>query len=804
MPESRVLRFFITLALMAAVMYALISLFLPSSRRLIFGVDKRTGTVRTVNNSITFLPPHQFYRLSFDKREGSAQRDGVIRIISKDGVPVRVTYRLRFGVSNRRIPDAPRLVAEGWSSWIRARVTEAVSAVTSQIPLEELVSPTSQFNSRRDRLRDTVARHLAESGLNVTAFEIARLDVDRDALLRSKRMELRRDARGIIGRVVVLGIDGLDWELLAELKDDGRIPNLEALIKGGTTASVQTIQPTIEPMLWTTVATGLSPDRHGVIDFTDRERSGAPVDSTSRRVPALWDISDAFNRPTQVVNWWTAWPPTDPNGVFFDTPVELMPRAIYPATLAGRVTSTLVPESTVGYPQVRRFLNITEAEFDKEVNGSEPNNPIVAFRSVLAKTWTDHRTAIDLFALRRPLLTMVSYEGTDTVNHLFGPYHPPLREDVDADEYRKYWPTVSNYYAEIDRLIGEWMRTLPEDTTVVIMSSHGHRWGKVRAKHPPKGAALSEHRAPGVFIAYGAHVLPSRSGHVLSIYDVAPAVLALLGLPQSDEMTGHFPDWLFRDVQQVKSVRVVSYAEFVGSHPLPVTVREPALAYTARLQQIGHLNDPNRSLSPLLEEDEEPQAAAPLSAERWGQYAYSNNLGVQLRKQNKTREAVEAFQQAIEINPSRPVPYLNLAMTYFDKQQYTAADEAFTEAVTKGLPSAERYFIDFAALYRQSNMPSRAVNLLMKGRALFPQSYPIAANLGSALVQSERYTEGLAELERALGLQPSSTLVLNNLGLVYAKRNDFGRALDYWNRSLSIEPHQPEIRQALVAVASRL
>ena len=57
---------------------------------------------------------------------------------------------------------------------------------------------------------------------------------------------------------------------------------------------------------------------------------------------------------------------------------------------------------------------------------------------------------------------------------------------------------------------------------------------------------------------------------------------------------------------------------------------------------------------------------------------------------------------------------------------------------------------------------------------------------------------------RALGLQPSSTLALNNLGLFYAKQNDYGRALDYWNRSLSIEPHQPQIRDAAVAARSRL
>src|SRR5207237_142823 len=82
------------------------------------------------------------------------------------------------------------------------------------------------------------------------------------------------------------------------------------------------------------------------------------------------------------------------------------------------------------------------------------------------------------------------------------------------------------------------------------------------------------------------------------------------------------------------------------------------------------------------------------------------------------------------------------------------------------------------------------------GKQMFPQSYAIAANLGSALVAANRTTEGVPELERALSLQPSSTMVLNNLGVCYAKKHDYGRALDYWNRSLSIEPRQLQIRPA--------
>ena len=125
-------------------------------------------------------------------------------------------------------------------------------------------------------------------------------------------------------------------------------------------------------------------------------------------------------------------------------------------------------------------------------------------------------------------------------------------------------------------------------------------------------------------------------------------------------------------------------------------------------------------------------------------------------------------------------------------------------AVTKGLPNADRWFVDYSALYRERNMTSRAIAILVKGKEMFPQSFEIAANLGAALSQADRYTEGLPELERALGLQPSSTLALNNLGILYAKKNDYGRALDFWNRSLAIDPHQPQIRQAADAARTRL
>jgi predicted AlkP superfamily phosphohydrolase/phosphomutase/Tfp pilus assembly protein PilF len=804
--QRRWFRALVWLFALGALFYLGASLFMPSSRRLIFGVDKHTGRVRVVNSYVTFLPPHQYYRLSFEQRDGWAQRDGFIRIESEEKVPVNVNYRLRFGIAGDTLPDPRTLVNEGWSAWIAKRVTEAVDAVTQHVSIEELLAPNSRFNAERDPLRRTVTAYLAKSGLKVTAFEIQRIEADRDALLKLKRAELRREARGVAGRVAIFAIDGADWDLISELANDGVIPNIKALAKGGTTGSMQTIQPTVSPMVWTTVATGLSADRHGVIDFVDRG-TRSPVDSRGRRAPALWDISESFGRHAMVVNWWTAWPPSSVDSFTFDAPVQLLPDAINPDRAAARARQVEVLPETVGYDQVRRFLNITPVEFERAVSSGDRRDPIVIFRDVLSKTWSDHRVAVNFYNEQQPLVLMVQYDGTDVVNHLFGPFHPPYREDVSSDGYRKYWPAVSNYYSEVDRMIGEWMSVLPADTTVIVMSAYGFRWGKDRPRQIPNGtSALSAHRNPGIFIAYGNHVANSAGTHAntVSIFDIAPTVLAILGLPQSAEMPGQVSTWAFRDITPVKTVRVVSYGEFTSVRPMATTAREEPHAYLSELEAIGHLIDPNRTSIAQLEGDQEAGAAQQLPPEKWGAYAFANNSGVELRKQGKIDEAMAAFQKAIQLNPNRPAPYLNLAMTLIDKQQYPAADDVFKQAVAKGLPNADQWFVDFAAFYRERDMLTRAIALLYKGKELFPQSYVIAANLGSALAAMNRYTEGLPELERALALQPSSTLALNNIGTFYATQHDYARALDFWNRSLAIDPRQPQVRALADAAQSRL
>ncbi|MGA7613925.1 MAG: alkaline phosphatase family protein [Thermoanaerobaculia bacterium] len=805
MKRHRLSSALLILLALAILSYLMISLYLPSSSRLILGVDKQTGAIRMASSNVTFLPPNRYYRMVFDLRNGTPQRDGVVVVRSSDGIPVKVAYRIRFSIDPRGLADPGRLVANGWSAWMRARVAEAVSAVTSQVPIEDLTSPMSTFSAERDRLRRVVADHLARSGLQVSAFEILRIDVDRDALLAFQRTQLRRKARGAFGRVAIFGIDGADWSLLHELIVDDHMPNLSAMIDGGAIASVTTIQPPVAPMLWSAVATGLPPGRNGVVDWMDRSPSGTqgPVNSQSRRAPALWEIASAFGRDVGVVDWWTDWPPAMNRGFVVSEPLnpEFL---VYPPSLAKSAGHLRVPESTIDFGQVKNFLNINQNEFDDAISKNDPADPIIEFRRVLAKSWSDHRIAMSLYRREQPELLMFNFEGSDLVNHLFGPYHPPWRSGLDGTSFRRYWPAVVSYYSELDRMLGEWLKLLPQDTTVIVMSAHGMVWGDQRPLQPPKaGEALQEDDAPGVFIAFGNRVTHSPSRHEMTLYDVAPTVLALLGLPKAEEMPGEITGWALNGIEPVTAIRIVSYGDSVTTRPLTTSGSVSPAEYQRQLQLAGHVAPPNAPPSPV-NLAATTTTAAPDNSPKWGEYAWNNDQGVKLFQQRKYKEASDAFEKAIELYPDRPAAYYNLTVALIERGAVSDADDVFLAAVKRGLPDPEQRFVDVAALYRSKNMVTRAIDLLQSAEELYPQSFLIASELGASLAAADRYTDAMPELQRALSLQPVSTDVLNNIGTVFLKRKDYSRALDYWNRSLSIDPRQPKIRAAAQAVSQQL
>ena len=111
------------------------------------------------------------------------------------------------------------------------------------------------------------------------------------------------------GKVLLIGLEGADWEILDRLEAKGTIPNLARLRREGASGVLLSEEPMLSPVLWTTIATGRSPGEHGVQGFlTDQAAGPAPVRSDARKVRAFWDMASEAKRSVGVVGWPASWP----------------------------------------------------------------------------------------------------------------------------------------------------------------------------------------------------------------------------------------------------------------------------------------------------------------------------------------------------------------------------------------------------------------------------------------------------------------------------------------------------------------
>lgn len=138
---------------------------------------------------------------------------------------------------------------------------------------------------------------------------------------------LRTNAR--FERCIVLGMDGLDPQIVAGLMRENKLPNFAKLAHDGTFGSLQTSNPVMSPVAWSNIATGAGPGHHGIFDFLHRNpndympylslrESSSGIFGTryepARRTDGFWRYTSDAGFPTTVLRWPVTFPPEKVNG----------------------------------------------------------------------------------------------------------------------------------------------------------------------------------------------------------------------------------------------------------------------------------------------------------------------------------------------------------------------------------------------------------------------------------------------------------------------------------------------------------
>ncbi len=258
---------------------------------------------------------------------------------------------------------------------------------------------------------------------------------------------------------LVIGIDGGEWRVLRRMWRDGELPNLRRLARQGTSATLKTAY-NASPVIWTTIATGVTPQEHGITDFVVPSAHGdVPISSAVRRVPALWTMLTQAHRRVGVLGWWGSWPAEAVNGVVVsDRALLPLPDRVSPASYAPRLAE-----------DVKRARTLPLFAVNEEPELRDAVMATAARRLV--------RQDLDLLLLYFRTSDIVSHhhwKDFEAVERGAGEagQAPPMPEGATRP---RGGSDVQRIYRAIDNAIGEVLRAAPGPMDVLVISDHGFR-----------------------------------------------------------------------------------------------------------------------------------------------------------------------------------------------------------------------------------------------------------------------------------------------------------------------------------------
>jgi len=357
-------------------------------------------------------------------------------------------------------------------------------------------------------------------------------------------------------RILIVGIDGLDWSRVNRLADEGRMPNVARMRSEGSSGILHSIRPFVSPTIWTCIATGKTEEKHGISGFVvniPNSADASPTTSNMRKVKAVWQILSAAERSVGVIGWLVTYPADVVNGYLISSHVTLalsakrearapnqtddwLSEGIYPKSLWSEVADNVYHEEDVGDSIIESFIatSVDRARQEENVRTSS-----------LAKFYAADMTSLTLarhfFETRPADLSVVYFRGSDITSHFFWRFMEPesWKKELSAEVIETFSPVVERYYALADSLLGEVLELVDDDTVVVLLSDHGfagHRG--YRGFEGDVAVGIEMHREDGIIFISGPGIKRGGSIAGASVLDATPTVLALAGLPVARDMDG--------------------------------------------------------------------------------------------------------------------------------------------------------------------------------------------------------------------------------------------------------------------------
>ncbi len=261
-------------------------------------------------------------------------------------------------------------------------------------------------------------------------------------------------------RVVVIGVDAADIELIHHFVSKGLLKNFEKVMKGGVSGPLRSTIPPFTAPAWPSFFTGVYSDKHRIHDFVKEKKDhGGTRLCTLKdsKVPPLWDLLSNYR--SCVMNLPMSFPAPKINGYFISGfPFTADKRkAFYPSSLLEEIEKNCgkypFHEHEGIHGEGMEQLNIYS--FDHLLQAMEKRKEI--FLHVLEEKECD--------------IYIVQFQNPDKIQHNFWCFWDDRY--IGYEKNNTLNNSIERLYMKIDDIVGQILRHIDEETILFIVSDHG-------------------------------------------------------------------------------------------------------------------------------------------------------------------------------------------------------------------------------------------------------------------------------------------------------------------------------------------
>ncbi|MBN1667383.1 MAG: alkaline phosphatase family protein [Anaerolineales bacterium] len=257
-------------------------------------------------------------------------------------------------------------------------------------------------------------------------------------------------------KLVVIGLDGLNFDVIQRLLPKEVLPAIWGQILKSASGELTSVFPTHSASAWVSFMTGQTPARHGIFDFKLRRPDGRYQHAKPALENTIWHFLGSVGYRLGVFNFPMTFPPDPINGWMVSGMLSPdLQRFTYPNALAGELTGVF-PEYMLDVEWM-----LYEGQEQKLLHAM---TAMVKQRAMIARYLLEHYP-VDVFAM--------AFIATDRAQHALWRYLDPLHPGYDAKKARALRPAIYHFYTELDRAVASVLEYTGSQSSVLLLSDHG-------------------------------------------------------------------------------------------------------------------------------------------------------------------------------------------------------------------------------------------------------------------------------------------------------------------------------------------